>query len=205
MHEFVLVPEGRTDYEWLGLLIRAVDLHQGWAAADECLFDSFIGVIPTHDAAVVRTVEAIAPLHPRVIAMVDGDAEGRGYAAALAAAGSPNSGVIIRWADEQMLEDIVGWIIEADANACLGAIHIDQSPTTVAELVTRLKSDNRAGQGLKNDTSSYEIIAGAIGASEACRARALLLLNAITDVAKGVASSLFVADPANPSIRIFQP
>lgn len=28
MHEFVLVPEGRTDFEWLGLLVRAVDLHR---------------------------------------------------------------------------------------------------------------------------------------------------------------------------------
>lgn len=69
MYELVLVPEGRTDYEWLGLLIRAVDLHQGWAEAGECRFDAFIGVIPTHDGAVINTVEAIAPLHPRVIAM----------------------------------------------------------------------------------------------------------------------------------------
>ena len=73
MHEFVLVPEGRTDYEWIGLLVRAVDLHQSWAAADECRFDAFVGVIPTHDGAVLRTVDAMAPLHPRVVAIVDGD------------------------------------------------------------------------------------------------------------------------------------
>jgi putative ATP-dependent endonuclease of the OLD family len=205
MHEFVVVPEGRTDYEWLGLLVRAVDLHQSWAAADECRFDSFIGVVPTHDGAVVRTVEAIAPLHPRVIAMTDGDAEGVGSAAHLVAAGSPNSGIIIRWPDGQMLEDIVGWIVEADANACLETIHVDQPPATVAELVTRLKSENRAAHGLKKDTSSYEIIAGAIGANEACCTRARSLLNAITDVAKGVANPLFAADAANPSIRVFQP
>ncbi|WP_254433591.1 ATP-dependent nuclease [Paracoccus yeei] len=54
MHEFVLIPEGRTDYEWLALLVRAVDLHQGWAAADECRFDAFVGVIPTHGGSVVR-------------------------------------------------------------------------------------------------------------------------------------------------------
>ena len=56
MHDFVLVPEGRTDYEWLGLLVKAVDLHQGWTEERDCRFDSFIGVIPTHDGAVVRTV-----------------------------------------------------------------------------------------------------------------------------------------------------
>lgn len=205
MHEFVLVPEGRTDFEWLGLLVRAVDLHQTWAAADECRFDSFIGVIPTHDGAVVRTVEAVAALHPRVLAMVDGDAEGVGYAADLVAAGVPNSGVIFRWANGQMLEDIVGWIIEADAAACLAAIQLDHPAATVAELVTRLKSDVRADQGLKKDTSSYEIIAGAIGANDACCARARSLLNAITDVAKGVANPLFVADAASPTVKVFQP
>jgi hypothetical protein len=205
MHEFVLVPEGRTDYEWLGLLVRAVDLHQSWAAADECRFDSFVGVIPTHDGAVLKTVEAMAPLHPRVMAIVDGDAEGVGYAAALVAAGAPNAGVTIRWANGQVLEDIIGWIIDADANACLPVVQIENPSATVAELVARLKSENRPAGGLKKDTSSYEIIAGAIGANEACCARARLLLNAITDVATGLNSPLFVADTNNPAIRVFQP
>ncbi|WP_114913594.1 ATP-dependent nuclease [Acidibrevibacterium fodinaquatile] len=205
MHEFVLVPEGRTDYEWMGLLVRAVDLHQSWAAADECRFDAFVGVIPTHDGAVVRTVDAMAPLHPRVVAIVDGDAEGLGYAAALTAAGAPNSGVIIRWADGQMLEDTLGWIIDADAAACLAAIHIDNPPATSADLVARLKSENRNAGGLKKDTSSYESIAAAIGANEACCARARSLLNGIADLAKGVANPMFVADANNAAIRVFQP
>lgn len=205
MHEFVLVPEGRTDYEWIGLLVRAVDLHQSWAAADECRFDAFVGVIPTHDGAVLRTVDAMAPLHPRVLAIVDGDAEGLGYAAALSAAGSPNSGVIIRWANGQMLEDTIGWIIEADAAACLAAIHIDNPPATSADLVTRLKSESRNAGGLKKDTSSYESIAAAIGANEACCARARSLLNAIADLAKGVANPLFVADANDAAIKVFQP
>ncbi|KRQ93213.1 ATP-dependent nuclease [Bradyrhizobium valentinum] len=205
MHEFVLVPEGRTDYEWIGLLVRAVDLHQSWAAADECRFDAFVGVIPTHDGAVLRTVEAMAPLHPRVVAIVDGDAEGVGYAAALTAAGSPNSGVIIRWANGQMLEDTVGWIIDADADACLAAIQIDNPATTSAELVTRLKTDNRDAGGLKKDTSTYETIAGAIGANAACCARARSLLNAIADLAKGLDNPLFAADANSPAIKVFQP
>jgi len=205
MHEFVLVPEGRTDYEWIGLLVRAVDLHQGWAAADECRFDAFVGVIPTHDGAVLRTVDAMAPLHPRVVAIVDGDGEGLGYAAALSAAGSPNSGVIIRWANGQMLEDTIGWIIEADAAACLAAIHIDNPPATSADLVTRLKSENRDAGGLKKDTSSYESIAAAIGENEACCARARSLLNAIADLARGELSPLFVPDANDAAIKVFQP
>lgn len=205
MHEFVLVPEGRTDYEWLGLLVRAVDLHQGWALADECRFDAFVGVIPTHDAAVVRTVEAIARLHPRVVALVDGDAEGVGYAAGLVADGYSNSGVIIQWANNQMLEDAIGWIINADAAACLPAIQLDKPAASVTELVMRLKSDDRAAGGLKKDTLSYESIAGAIAVNKACCARARSLLNAITDVSKGLNSPLFAANPGSPAIRMFQP
>jgi putative ATP-dependent endonuclease of the OLD family len=205
MHELVLVPEGRTDYEWLGLLVRAVDLHQSWAAEEECRFDAFVGVIPTHDGAVVRTVEALMPLHPRVLALVDGDPEGIGYANAMAEAGAPNSGVIIRWPDGQMLEDMIGWLIEADANACLPTIPIDPAPATVAELVARLKSEDRDAHGLKKDTSAYEAIAGAIGANQACCARVRILLNAVNDTAQGIASVRFAADPATPSVKVFQP
>ena len=46
MHDVVLVPEGRTDHDWLKLLVRAVDLRQSWAAADESRFGSYIGSGP---------------------------------------------------------------------------------------------------------------------------------------------------------------
>jgi len=104
-----------------------------------------------------------------------------------------------------MLEDTLGWIIDADAPACLAAIHIDNPAVTSAELVARLKSEDRNAGGLKKDTSSYESIAAAIGANEACCARARSLLNGIADLAKGVANPMFVADPNNAAIRIFQP
>lgn len=205
MHEFVLIPEGRTDYEWLGLLVRAVDLHQSWAAADECRFDTFVGVIPTHDGSVVRTVAAMSPLHPRVVALVDGDPEGMGYANALAAAGAPNSGIILRWANGQMLEDVIGWIIDADAAACLPTIPIDNLAANVANLVARLKNEVRATGGLKKDSASYEAIAGAIGANEACCARARSLLNGITEVIQGIDNPLFVPDQHHQEIKVFTP
>ena len=205
MHDFVLVPEGRTDYEWLGLLVRAVDLHQSWAAADECRFDAFVGVIPTHDGSVVRTVAAMTPLHPRIVALVDGDPEGVGYSNTMVALGAPHTGVILRWANGQMLEDVIGWIIDADAAACLPTIPLDNAPADVADLVARLKSEARAAGGLKKDSSSYEAIAGAIGANEVCCARARPLLNAITEVAQGIDNPLFVADPNHPAIKVFTP
>lgn len=104
-----------------------------------------------------------------------------------------------------MLEDIVGWIVEVDTETCLNAMQLDPPADSVVDLIARLKHENRATHGLKKDTLSYEIIAGAIGANEACCARARSLLNAITDVARGVANPLCAADAAHPSIRIFQP
>jgi methionine salvage enolase-phosphatase E1 len=82
---------------------------------------------------------------------------------------------------------------------------IDNPPTNVANLVARLKGEVRATGGLKKDSSSYEAIAGAIGANDACCARARALLNAIAEVAQGTDNPLFVADPNHPTIKVFTP
>jgi putative ATP-dependent endonuclease of OLD family len=205
MHDYLLVPEGRTDFEWLALLVRSVDLKQGWNDGAECRFDSIMGVIPTHDGAVVATVGEMSRLHPRVVALVDGDVDGVGYANALVSAGAPNAGVIIRWHGGATIEDAIGWIVEADAATCLPLVQLDPAPADVPALVARLKSDDRAIGGLKKDSSAYEEIADAIAASDACRSRARELLNAIASVAMGEATPLFTPDPISPAIRVFQP
>lgn len=205
MHEYVLIPEGRTDFEWLTLLVRAVDLHQGWAVADDCAFDSFVGVVPTHDGAVVASVQALSPLHPRLAALVDGDHAGVGYANALMGIGMPDTFTIVRWPNGWTMEDVIGWIVEADANTCLGAILIAPGAVSSAQLVARLRSEDRNTGGIKKDTSSYEAIIDAIGANALCRARASTLLNGLTATFRGEASHHFIADPAQPSIKVFQP
>ena len=204
MHDFVLVPEGRTDFEWLGLLVRAVDLHQGWTAEQTSWFDAFVGVVPTHDGAVVRSVAALAPLHRRVVALVDGDAEGMGYSNQLIAANTPNLAHILRWPGGQMLEDVIGWIVAADVTI-LAAMALPQPPANVAELVARLRSEDRPAGGMKKDTTSYEAIASAIGLSDACRARARTVLDALSDAVQGKANAHVVADANQPMVKVFAP
>ncbi|WP_220085045.1 ATP-dependent nuclease [Burkholderia multivorans] len=148
MHDAVLVPEGRIDYEWFKLLVRAVDLRQGWDEGQESKFGAYIGLVPTHDAAVEATVGALVRLHPRITALVDGDAAGRAYAQAMAAAAQGPT-IIMRWPDDWTIEDVVGWVLAGDADAAITALArvMDPAPQSVPALVARLKSEVRAAGG----------------------------------------------------------
>lgn len=206
MHDVVLVPEGRIDHEWLKLLVRAVDLRQGWGAADESRFGCYIGIVTTHDAAMEATVAEMARLHPRVAALVDGDQAGLSYAAALAAAAARPI-VILRWPDDWTMEDVVGWILEGDATAVaqLAGV-IAPLPASISELVDRLKSKDRTAHGLKQDQVAYEAVADVIGLTDGCCLRARELLNAITDVVLGNDSPRFVGPHGESEhVRIFRP
>ena len=48
MSEFLLVPEGKLDFDWLGLLMRAVEMDRD--ADEACLFGVRVGIVPTGDA-----------------------------------------------------------------------------------------------------------------------------------------------------------
>lgn len=207
MHDVVLTPEGRIDYEWLKLLVRTVDLHQGWAASDDCRFGSCVGVIPTHDAAVVAVTAALDSLHPRITALVDGDATGVSYAQTLAAA-TPSPSVIIRWPNSWAIEDIIGWILHANDSTALAALSplLTPSPTSVPDLVRRLKSEDRSAHGLKQDQVSYEAVADVIGAVRQCRVRTREFLDAMSSVLLTGANPRFLPVPTgNPRILVFQP
>ncbi len=204
MHDVVLVPEGRTDFEWLRLLARAVDLHQGWADG-ECRFSTHIGIIPTHDAAVAATVAALALVHPRLTTLVDGDADGLGYAQVLIAAAA-RPAVILRWPHAWTIEDVIGWILQAEpatALAQLGQV-LDPAPATVALLSERLKSEDRATHGLKQDVVAYEAVAEVVGAVDACCARARGLLNGMSEVLLGGVHAQFTPDVGSGTV-VFQP
>jgi putative ATP-dependent endonuclease of OLD family len=205
LHDAILVPEGRIDFEWLKLIVRAVNLSQGWTQGEESRFDVCIGLIPTHDAAVEATVGELLRLHPRVTALVDGDAAGQDYAALLLGM-TPGPAVIARWPDGSTVEDVVGWLLNAEAIQALHAVTavIAPAPRSIADLVARLKSKDRTVGGLKQDQIAYEAVADVIGSVKPCRRRACELLNGLSDVLMGGASPIF-ADGGNPKVKIFRP
>jgi hypothetical protein len=194
MHEAVLVPEGRWDWEWLRMLARAVDQYQEWDAERDCRFDAQVGVVPTSDAAVVATYGALELLHSNVNCLVDGDDEGNRYIAELGALPRPPK-AIARWPDGWMLEDLIGWILSADAEGALEVIRGVEgmgAHATLDNVVESLKSKDRGNGGTKGDLVTYESLAECISRIRVCSERSRRVLNGLADVLCGKQTDVFV-------------
>jgi predicted ATPase len=207
MSDCVLVPEGRYDFDWLTLALRVAELHG--EAGEPCLFGVRVGLIPTSDARVKETCTVLSKAHPMVCALVDGDAEGKGYADALDDAEAGATRVIL-WPDDWTIEDVVGAIVAAEEQQTMARIDADLAVPcgTRAVLVQRLKSDDRAAHGLKGDGVAYEIIANALSESAPCRARARALLHELSQACLGLATPRFTAAAARegrPDRLVFEP
>jgi putative ATP-dependent endonuclease of OLD family len=203
MSEVVLVPEGTLDFEWLSLLSRVLELQSGAAAAGS-FFSASIGTVPTQNGAIEETINRMKLCHSCVVGLADGDATGRAYARKLVVDAAQR---VLRWPDEWTIEDVIGWIIQPAHNAVLAALAADiaDPPSTVTELVERLKSDDAKNpKHLKGDRIAYEAIARAISDQPACMARAAELLDGLARAAKGEATPRFVKTAIDPTL-IFQP
>jgi len=193
MSDFVLVPEGRFDYEWLTLLLRVAELETD--NAQPCLFGVRVGIVPTADAKVKETCEVLAKAHSHIVALVDGDADGYRYADALDA---PDAGArkVLLWPAGWTIEDFVGWIIQADQAAVMARLdqEIAPPPGDRATLVARLKTDDPAQQKLKGDGVAYEFIANVLSERPLCRARTRAALHAIAQACAGAQTRYFTAE-----------
>ena len=205
MNEYILVPEGKLDFDWLGLLMRIVE--QDHNSAEPCLFGVRVGLIPTGDARIKETCEKLSKAHPQVLALVDGDGEGDRYAGELA---DPAAGArkVLCWPEGWTIEDVIGWIIAADEQPVIDRLGRDlaEAPGDLAKLTERLKSDDRASHGLKGDLVAYEIIANALTDHALCLQRARSMLHAVAQACAGTATPYFelVQDGQLPRL-IFKP
>jgi energy-coupling factor transporter ATP-binding protein EcfA2 len=206
MHDVVLIPEGKTDHDWLQLLLRALDVAQGWANADVSNFGAHVGVVPASDGAVLKTFETLSRLHPKISVLVDGDAPGITCADTLRKLATPPL-VVLRWPDGWVLEDVVIWILSANHEPPMAVMStIVPTPRSVSELGERLKSHDRSVGGLKGDQLAYETIADAIASSAPCRSRVRELLDAMTDAVLERPSPRFAPDRDDDRrVQVFQP
>lgn len=188
MHGLVLVPEGRADFYLLRIILRPLMLAEDWEMDMEHQFGLEVGLIPTEDAKVIETFKTLERVHDSVVCMVDGDGAGFGYIKALRAL-EKQPKAILRWNDGGMVEDVVGWILEADAARTVPGLSEmkAQAPRSIAEVVDYLKTK-------KVDLVAYETIADVIANNKVCRARAAQLFSAIAAACKGVETANFKQD-----------
>lgn len=184
MSEFLLVPEGKLDFDWLGLLMRAVEMDRD--ADEACLFGVRVGIVPTGDARMRETCEILSKAHPHICALVDGDGAGERYAREVAE-GDPPVRKVLQWPAGWTIEDVVGWIVEVDEGPVMDRLNREFVPALMdaADLVTRLKSDDRAQYGMKGDLVAYEIVANALTDSLPCLGRARATLQALAQASAG--------------------
>ncbi|MDR4483173.1 MAG: AAA family ATPase [Nitrospirales bacterium] len=193
MSEFVLVPEGRFDFDWLALLLRVAELDR--ESAQPSNFGVRIGIVPTSDAKVKETCEVLSKAHPQIVALVDGDHDGLRYADAL---DEPGAGAtkVLRWPNGWTIEDLVGWIIEGDEAKVLARVNkdLEHAPNNLATLVARLKNKDRNCQGMKGDGVAYEAIANILSDHPLCRTRTHTVLHAMGEACAGAETRYFTAE-----------
>lgn len=104
----LLIPEGITDYEWLLLFQR---LAQSTPDVSSRFEIAPISVVPTSDAAVAETFQELARFRSDAIPILDGDADGAGYAQRLRK-GHPSPCRILRLGPGAAMECLAAWILE---------------------------------------------------------------------------------------------
>jgi putative ATP-dependent endonuclease of OLD family len=183
MHDHVLVPEGRTDFDLIQLMVTADETRRVAVIQNNTRpeFGSLVGPVPTHEGQVQGVFEELSRIHHSVTCLVDGDRAGNGYAANLAAMQAPPARVL-QWPADWAIEDVMGWIANVDAatvmpwlSAALGVQFV-----TVAAFVAHLKAKPRDG-GVKGDPVAYEMLVETLAESDPCLQRMRVLLRRLAE------------------------
>ena len=183
MHHRVLIPEGRSEYEWFRLLsdvLETGDIALADADADTPAFGTVIGVVPTHDGAVAEVYDALRTLRRGLVPLMDGDDAGAQKIGQVRRFDSMPE-LILRWRDGWTMEDAIGWILEGDEDAALVTLRdrLDREFESIDDLVGLFKVKTGPGR-LKTDYLAYEEVASVVGRLLGCRTRASALLEAVT-------------------------
>jgi hypothetical protein len=182
MFHRVLIPEGRIDYEWMRHLLHVSDAAMGPSKVARTFppFGAVVGVVPTIDS-LNDTCQQVLKVRSGLVALADGDNGGDAHIQAIGTE-KLKPEVAVQWPKGWTIEDVVGWILAADAPAVLQLIKTRFEAKVVASdipsLVTQLKAAPRDG-GLKGDYVAYEELAGAMVEVEACVERGRRILDVL--------------------------
>jgi hypothetical protein len=187
MHDRVLVPEGRTDFDLIQLMVSADETRRATTVQNnnQPEFGSLVGTVPTHEGQVQGVFEELSKIHHSVVCLVDGDNAGNGYAANLAALQTPPT-TVLQWPADWHIEDVVGWIANADAATVLPWLSaaLGVQFATVGAFVPHMKTLPRDG-GAKGDPVAYEMMVETLADSDPCLERMRVLLHRLAEACLG--------------------
>lgn len=186
MHEVVLVPEGRLDFEWLRRLISSTETREGWdlTGEGEAPFGTLIGVIPTHEASVNETYEVISSSHARVVVLVDGDSAGDGYLSHLRNLARPPR-AIVQWPHGFVLEHVLTWILKGGGEEGLQRLSslLGIPLKSYDDFLERLLIEGRKG-GIKDNLLVHDLVLSHISDTKPCLLRAGEVLRLLCCIAR---------------------
>lgn len=175
MHNCVLVPEGKTEFQWFRSMMRLRITLGGWETAPK---NEALGIIPTTDSHVVQIYEKFRPLVPRVVPVVDGDDAGNKYRQKILKSAVPPN-ILVQLEKDLMLEDLVGWLLAASSegdwkaiDALFPEVNVTDGPSLSAAL-TKFKTFWKV----------HEEILAYISTNEESRKRLCQFCDGLSDVA----------------------
>ena len=157
-------------------MVKALELSPDGLPDEALSFAHEVGVIPTKDARVADVFQYLNVIHPSVTCSVDGDQAGNDYIATCCALQRPPA-AIVRWPDGWAIENVIGWIVEADVGILAGdELQAAGLPQNAADFVTALSGPK------KRDEILHGLIADAMTDSLLCRRRIGHLLRTLADI-----------------------
>jgi putative ATP-dependent endonuclease of OLD family len=197
--QYVLVPEGKWDWQWLRLWIR---LAEATAAEEQPLEGvqpdwslSALEIVHTNDSAVSAFVKELRRFRTDVVALIDGDSEGNNKLKDLSVMDeSSKPKAIVQFGPEGEIEDLAAWVMEPLLKSpdpiLAGVLASAKKPWTVQVLGHQLKLCEPEGKRNKEDWELHEnLVWEAYGYPE-CRALAVNFLNDIARICAGASPEL---------------
>ncbi len=204
--QYILVPEGKWDWQWLNLWIRLAEatsveeypLENGepdWSL-------SAIEVVHTNNSAVTEFVKELRRFRNDVFALVDGDDEGNKKLVAISKMDEVSKPkAVIQFGPEGEIEDLAAWMLEpafVNPGPILTSIMSDlNKPWTVNLLGQQLKLCEDKGKRYKEDWELHENLAWEAYSDPICRTRVVAFLSDTVRICSGIKPQL---DGWQPSI-----
>lgn len=176
LHPVILITEGRTEYDFIDLLVRFIESSKTAFSNPhaESSFSTFFGIVASEGTIICNTYEHIVGLKEKVSVLIDGDAAGNTYLQTFLGLPRPPS-VIIQWGTNREIEDVIGDILKKDPDFILGFLNGEEhvksvfggTVPSIDGLISAIKL-NSSQKGLKTNYLAYEEICAAISESDKC-------------------------------------